>query len=109
MQKFMDVFMAGTNKKGGDHSYGDWLAYESNDDTIKDMLGVSYYAWDAMLMSEMAKAIGLTAEAERYAAIYEDEKAFYQQYVNTDGTLKRGEQSVCLYALFLDLLPDENK
>ncbi|MCI8497407.1 MAG: family 78 glycoside hydrolase catalytic domain [Clostridiales bacterium] len=108
MKKFMDVFMASTNKLGGGHSYGDWLAYESNDDNIKDMLGVSYYAWDALLMSEMAKAIGLPDEAERYMAVYEDEKAFFQeQFVNADGTLKRGEQSVCLYALFLDLLPDE--
>ena len=108
MKKFMDVFMAGTNKYGGNHTYGDWLSYESNDGTIKNMLGISYYAWVALLMSEMAAAIGLEDEAVRYMAVYEDEKAFYQSlFVNGDGTLKRSEQSVCLYALYLDLLPNE--
>ena len=108
MKKFMDVYMVSTNKWGGNHSYGDWLAYESNDDTIKNMIGVAYYAWDAMLMSKMADAIGLADEAARYMAVYEDEKAFFQeQFVNADGTLKRGEQSVCLHALYLDLLPNE--
>jgi len=108
MKKFMDGYMAKTNQYGGGHAYGDWLSYESNDHTIMNMIGVAYYAWDAMLMSKMADAIGLADEAARYMAVYEDEKAFFQeQFVNADGTLKRGEQSVCLYALYLDLLPNE--
>lgn len=106
---FMDTFMASTNKKGGRHVWGDWLAYESNDDEIQSILGVAYYAWDALLMSKMAQATGDTASAAKYQAVYEVEKEYFQQqFVKADGTLIRGEQSVCLYALFLDLLPNEN-
>lgn len=33
-------------------------------------------------------------------------RIFYYRYVKSDGTLKRGVQTLCLYALYLDLLPD---
>lgn len=109
MQLYIDGFLAGTNKYGGRPVWGDWLAYESNDDTIKSMLGIAFYAWDALMMAEMAGAIGLPDEAARYTAVYETEKEFFQKlYVKKNGELKRSEQSVCLYALYLDLLPDED-
>ena len=108
MQRYLDGYLASTEKKGGAHNYGDWLAYESNDTQIKNMLAVSYYAYDALLMSKMAAALGKTEDAARYLEIYETEKEYFiEQFVQEDGTLKRSEQSVCLYALYLDLLPDE--
>jgi len=109
MQFYVDDYLAKTNKKGPGGNWGDWLAYESNDDEIKAMLGVAFYAWDALMMAEMAEAIGKEDEAARYRALYEEEKAYFiEQYVHAStGTLKRGEQTVCLYALYLDLLPDE--
>ena len=109
MCEFMDVYMASTNKKGGEQGYGDWLAYESNDTEIKTMVGVAYFAWDAQMLSEMADIIGRPDDAEKYRAVYEEEKAFFQeQFVNADGSLKRTEQTACLMALKMDLLPDEN-
>lgn len=108
MKKYMDVFLASTNKRGAGHDFGDWLAYESNDETIKSMLGVAFYAWDAKLMVEMATAIGNTADAEKYKKVYNTEKNYFiSQFVNADGTLKRKEQTACLYALMVDLLPNE--
>ena len=108
MQRYVDGFLAATKKRGPRAVWGDWLAYESNDENIQDILAVAFYAWDALMMAEMADAIGLAEEVDRYRKLYEQEKAFFQSlYVNEDGTLKRGEQSVCAYALFLDLLPDK--
>ncbi|MBQ3085696.1 MAG: family 78 glycoside hydrolase catalytic domain, partial [Clostridia bacterium] len=108
MQLYVDGYLASTEKKGGAQNYGDHLAYEANDTEIKSMLGVSYYAYDARMMSEMAAALGKTEDAIRYQELYQTEKNYFiEQYVNEDGTLIRGEQSVCLYALYLDLLPDE--
>lgn len=108
MKRYMDVRMAQTDKKGGGHWYGDWLSYESNDEQIMSMLGVAFYAWDAKMMSEMAAAIGNEADAQHYQWIYEIEKNYFiDNYVNKNGTLVRGEQSVCLYALYLNLLPDD--
>jgi hypothetical protein len=109
MQKFMDVYMASTGKVGGGNAYGDWLAYEANDDDLKRLIGIAYFAWDAQMMAEMAQVLGKTADAAKYRAVYEEEKAFFiQEYVNADGTMKRTEQTACLMALKMDLLPDEN-
>jgi len=45
MQKYVDVFLSKTEKKGPFGFFGDWLAYEANDDGVKDILSVAYYAW----------------------------------------------------------------
>ena len=83
------------------------LSYEDNGDQVREMLGVAYYAYDAMLMSKMATALGLETDAARYAELYRAEKQFFiDRYVKPDGELIRSEQSVCLYALYLDLLPN---
>jgi hypothetical protein len=109
MQKFMDVYMASTGKVGGGNAYGDWLAYEANDDDLKRLIGIAYFAWDAQMMAEIAAVLGKTADAAKYRAFYEEEKAFFiQEYVNPDGTLKRTEQTACLMALKMELLPDES-
>jgi len=108
MRLFMDSYMAGTDGMGCNSGYGDWLSPESNTQTVKDMLGVSYYAWDAMVMAKMAEAIGQPDVAEYYRGVYETEKALYQSlYVQENGKLTSSVQSVCLYALYLDLLPNE--
>ncbi len=108
MQKYVDDYLGKSGSRGPNPIWGDWLAYESNDGQIQAMLAVAYYAWDALMMADMAEAIGLPEEAARYKELYDREKKFFiRQYVKDDGSLKRGEQSVCLYALYLDLLPDE--
>ena len=109
MQRYVDGYLSKTDNKGPIGIWGDWLAYEANDDGVKAMLGVCFYAWDALMMAEMARAIGLEKDAERYRALYESEKAYFiEQYViESDGALKRSEQTVCLYALYLDLLPSK--
>ncbi|MBQ7364889.1 MAG: family 78 glycoside hydrolase catalytic domain [Clostridia bacterium] len=106
MQWYVDEYLARVG--GPQNIWGDWLAYESNDATIQSMLSVAFYAWDGLMMAEMAKAIGKDADAERYLALYEDQKQrFIETYVTSTGRLRRTEQSVCLYALYLNLLPDE--
>ena len=108
MQKYIDVYLAKSEKKGGGRHYGDWLSYESNDDEIRAMLGVLYYALDADYMSKMAAALGKADDAERYRRLFETEKAYFtENYVRADGALKRSEQSVNAMALYVDILPDE--
>lgn len=108
MQLYVDGFLASTDGYGPKQIWGDWLAYESNDSQIQEILGVAFYAWDAKMMMEMSDAVGLDGEAEKYRMLYEKEKEFFiSHYVDQNGELIRGEQSVCAYALYLDLLPDE--
>ncbi len=105
----MKAYMRYLSRVGAPQNiWGDWLAYESNDGEIQNMLGVAYFAWDGLMMAEMCEAIGETETAGTYRQVYERQRdKFISLYVNDDGTLKRGEQSVCLYALYLDLLPDD--
>jgi hypothetical protein len=109
MQKYVDKYLGRTRKKGPANIWGDWLAYESNDDDLQSLLAIAYYAWDALMMSEMATALGYDDEATKYQKLYETEKEYFiEQYVNSNGKLKRSEQTACLYALYLNLLPDED-
>ena len=117
---FMDTYMANTNGMGGNYgtlnspsgekigAYGDWLSLENGSQEVSDRLGVAYYAWDAMLMAKMAKIIGKNDEEGKYEKVYQEEKELFQRnYVKEDGTLDMNVQSVCLHALYLDLLPND--
>jgi len=109
MQLYVDGFLSTTGKTGPKHTYGDWLSIEQNAGDVKRILGVAYYAWDALMMAEMADAIGKTEDAERYRALYQTEKDYFiEQFVLEDGSLCDSRQTSCIYALYFDLLPDEN-
>lgn len=108
MKKYMDDFLAKTKKKGPAPTYGDWLSFEPNSPELQAYLGVCYYAWDALLMSEMADGLGKKEDASHYRRIYEKEKEFFiENYVNEDGSIKLSQQTAALFALKLELLPDE--
>lgn len=107
MVHYVDDFLGKTDRHGPVNIWGDWVAYESNDGEIQDILAAAYYAWDAQMMAEMAQAAGFDNQVEKYKKLFADEKAYFiENFVTSDGKVRRGEQSVCLYALYLDLLPD---
>jgi len=61
---------------------GDHLALERTDMALTN---TAYYAYDALLMSHMAKALGKTSDSKRYAALYEDIKtAFNKTFVRPE-------------------------
>lgn len=121
MAHFMDTYMAKTDGMGGNYgtlnsptgkkidAYGDWLSLENGSQEVSDRLGVAYYAWDAMVMAKMAKAAGMDHTlVSKYEALYEAQKELFQQrYVTKNGEVDMSVQSVCLHALYLDLLPNE--
>ena len=121
MTRFMDVYMAATNGMGCNYgtkdspmgkaigAYGDWLSPENGSQDVSDRISVAYYAWDAMVMAKMARAAGKQeALAAKYDALYEQEKKLFQEkYVTASGEMDMNVQSVCLHALYLDLLPDD--
>lgn len=121
MAHFMDTYMAKSGGMGGNYgtltsptgekigAYGDWLSPENGSQEVSDRLGVAYYAWDAMVMAKMAKAAGMDEKlAAKYEALYQTEKKLFQdRFVTGIGEVDMNVQSVCLHALYLDLLPDE--
>lgn len=66
--------------------YGDWLAVEL---TISPLTNTAYYAYDAILMSKMAAAIGKAGQAAYYKERYEViKKAFNKEFVDENGCTK---------------------
>ena len=103
---YMDAFL-GDKTYGGNGTYGDWLSYEGDSAMSKNIIATAYHAIDALMMVEMAKAIGNTEAATRYNQRYLDKKEVFQKnFVNKDGTLKESTQAACLYALYADLVDD---
>ncbi|MBR0255698.1 MAG: family 78 glycoside hydrolase catalytic domain [Bacteroidales bacterium] len=69
--------------------YGDWVAVEH---TNTPLTNTAYYAYDALLMSKMAEAIGKYADAERYNTLYERiKRAFNREFVGPDGVTKESK------------------
>lgn len=101
MEKYMD-FLA---ELGGPRSrYNDWLAYEKTHGAI---LCLSYYAYDALLMSKMAKAIGKRDRAAYYAELYAKLKADFNEKFVADGMLTEVTQTTCLLSLRFGLVDGE--
>jgi alpha-L-rhamnosidase len=92
------------NKMG--NNYGDWLSPKGAH-TPKDLLATAYWAYDARLMAEMARAVGRPEDAKRYEDLFEGIRgAFNEAYVAPDGRIKGDTQTCYVVALHMDLLPE---
>jgi alpha-L-rhamnosidase len=92
-------------KKVG-NNYGDWLSIKA--DTPKDLLATAYWAFDAKLMSIMAKVTGRSDEAFYYDKLFQNIKAVFQkEFVLPDGRIRGETQTGYLLALAMDLIPSK--
>ncbi len=108
MKKYMDFFLKRRKNQGPLPRYGDWLSFEDNSEELQKYLGVCFYAYDALLMSEMAEGLGIEEDKKLYLSVYEEQKKYFiENYVSEDGFLNFSVQTALLYALKLNLLPNE--
>jgi len=90
------------------NEWGDWL--NINDPTPIEYIDTVYFAYDARLMADMAAALGKTAEAAAYRELFGRIKAaFAQKYLKPDGSLAVDSQTAYALALFVDLIPPEQR
>ncbi len=88
------------------NEWGDWLSM--GEKTPIDYIDTCYFAYSTHLMSQMAEALGKTAEAAEYAALHKKIKeAFTKHYLKPDGSLTVDTQTAYALALFMDLIPTE--
>lgn len=97
MEKYMDLLYqkTGDTYRGPGSSYGDWLSFQrANVNGISGanqiLISDAYYAYDAKLMAQMARALGKTADAEKYETLFTNiKKAFIKNYIviDSDGRL----------------------
>jgi alpha-L-rhamnosidase len=100
--------------KGRGADYGDWLSVDAPTTnpgaptTPKDLLSTAYWANDAVMMAEMAQAIGDTAAVARYRALFEAIcTAFSASFIAPDGKIGNGSQTGMVVAIRFGLLsPD---
>jgi alpha-L-rhamnosidase len=91
-----------TNRRNND--YGDWLAV--GETTPKDLIGTAYFAQDARLLAQMARAIDRPHDATRYDDLFARIKsAFLAAYVDDTGHVAGDSQTAYALALAMDLLP----
>jgi alpha-L-rhamnosidase len=110
MERYMDYLLGHnpdllwTARRGND--YGDWLSVGAQ--TPREVLATAYWAYDALLMSEMAHALGLGDRAEHYRRLRGGIcAAFNAAYVGDEAYIEGDTQTVYLLALHMDLLPEE--
>jgi alpha-L-rhamnosidase len=113
MEKYMDWLATQTDGSyqyaGGTTVYGDWLSYA---DTDARLIAVAYYAYDALLMSKIARAmsplpIGTYArKAAAYEALYKNiREEFRSRYLSSN--LLYASQTALLLALKFGLYEGE--
>jgi alpha-L-rhamnosidase len=105
MRRYVDYLVASSNgliRGGGD--YGDWLNLD--DPTPGELIGTSFIAKGSRQLSQMAAAIGNTADAAKYQKVYEDTRtAFASHFVAADGKVGADSQTGYILAFTNDLVP----
>src|ERR1039458_3187227 len=83
--------------------FGDWVNVGGGSESVLD---TAYYAYYAQAMSEMAGAIGKSADAATYAALHAGIVAAFTNFFNADGSFKDGSsQTGYALAFTLNLVP----
>jgi alpha-L-rhamnosidase len=100
LTNFASNFVIGT--RPGDA--GDWLGLGGG--ATAAVMGTAYYAYFAQAMSEMAAAIGNSADAATYAALHSNIVAAFANFFNADGSFTDGSgQTGYALAFTLNLVP----
>lgn len=108
MEKYMG-WLDSRGMEGPNPTYGDWLAYEPTDNKY---ISVAYYALDAQMMAEMAKAIGKNDRADHYAELYTRIRDHFRSvYFDENGDLLPDHRSQTCYllAMMAGMYDEENR
>lgn len=87
-----------------DYGFGDWVSLNAH--TPVDLVGTAYFALDALLMEEMARATGREEQATAYQDLFQRIRAAFQnKFITPDRRLAGNTQTAYVLALRLGLLP----
>ncbi|GAA0573006.1 family 78 glycoside hydrolase catalytic domain [Kribbella sandramycini] len=105
MTKYVDYLAShspGLIRGGGD--YGDWLNLD--DPTPGDLIGTAFMAKGARQLSEMAAALGKSADVTKYRKLYDDVRtAWIGRFVAADGKVGSDSQTGYILGFTNDLIP----
>ena len=109
MQRWMDFIQRRNpdflRAKALGPNYADWLAPDEH--TNRDLLATAYWSLIANMMSQMAHAIGKSADAKRYDDVVQNIRtAFRKAYIKDDGEVGTGTQTSYVVALYTKMAPE---
>jgi alpha-L-rhamnosidase-like protein len=105
MKRFMARIetIAGPEGRRVHGPWGDWLHLD--DPTPPELIGTAYLAYDAQLMTDMAKAIGRDEDAAYYAALATRLRGLFDtHYLHADGSLGSNSQTGYAMAIGMGLV-----
>ncbi|MFK4083617.1 family 78 glycoside hydrolase catalytic domain [Kribbella sp. NPDC020789] len=109
MTRYVDYLAShapGLIRGGGD--YGDWLNLD--DPTPGDLIGTAFMAKGARQLSQMAAAVGNSADETKYRRLYDDVRAAWiARFVAADGKVGSDSQTGYILGFTNDLIPDVTK
>lgn len=101
--------------KKGIH-YGDWLALDGPDPfkpiggTSNEFIASAFYKYSAELVAKAARVLGKEDISLRYQQLAEEvKKAIQDEFFTPRGRLAINTQTAHVLALFMDLVPDEQR
>jgi alpha-L-rhamnosidase len=102
MTKYLDAIAAENPdflwKNDYGQPFGDWLSPEGKTDEV--LIASAYWAYDATLMQQMARATGRTQEADKYAQLFERIRAAFQKrFVHADGFVAGADNSASQFGV----------
>jgi alpha-L-rhamnosidase len=84
---------------------GDWQ--NRSDRTPNELCATAYFAYDVKLLSEMASALGKTADVRKYQELFKKVRdAFAGKFISTDGRVGSESQTSYVLALHIGLVPE---
>jgi alpha-L-rhamnosidase len=109
MQRWMDFIQRRNpdflRAKALGPNYADWLAPDEH--TNRDLLATAYWSLIANMMSQMAHAIGKSADAKRYDDVVQNIRtAFRKAYIKDNGEVGTGTQTSYVVALYTKMAPE---
>lgn len=118
MERFFEFLDCNADRGIRFGTAGDWLnIWETTDhsdvnhgygDGSPGIVGTAHYAKLILKMIEMSEGIGMQEQARKYGHLYEKVKrAFVQNFVQRDGTIRFGKQGDYVLALSAGLIPEE--
>lgn len=97
------------------NNYGDWLCIPSDTSfrthsPMKNLLATAFWADDAAKVTEMARALGKSGDAQRFGQMFERVKAAFQkEFLVGDGRLTVENQTAYLLCLAMNLVPEDQR
>ncbi len=87
-------------------AWGDWLSFGSK--TSNHYIATAYYAYDTLLMSEVAAILGKDDDSRYFKNLFTKiQNAFLEKYWKSEGIFVDDSQTTCAMAIYMKLLPED--